>query len=117
MYYSAARLIIAQAHIAIELEGPFREVPLTRNLRDVVVVLTCAHGHIEVIPLRCDRSYIIVSYQIAERMINSPLSHALGSQLVRKIGDPIADLSSLVLDRQHKRKWTFRAEPQLTAVF
>jgi hypothetical protein len=50
-------------------------------------------------------------------MINSPLSHALGSQLVREIGDPIADLSSLVLDRQLERKWTFRAEAQLTAVF
>lgn len=40
MYYSAARLVIAQAHIAIELEGPFREAPLTRSLRDVVVVFT-----------------------------------------------------------------------------
>lgn len=50
-------------------------------------------------------------------MINSPLSHALGSQLVREIGDPIADLSSLVLDRQHEREWTFRAEPRLTVVF
>lgn len=43
-------------------------------------------------------------------MINSPLSHLLGSQLAREIGDPIADLSSLVLDRQNERKWTFRAE-------
>ena len=40
MYYSAARLIRAQAYIAIELEGPFREAPLTHSLRDVVVVFT-----------------------------------------------------------------------------
>ena len=64
--------------------------------------------------LRYDRSYIIPA---AERMINSPLSYALGSQLVREIGDPIADLSSLVLDRQYERKWSLRAEAQLTAVF
>ena len=114
MYYSAARLIIAQAHIAIELEGPFREAPLTRSLRDVVVVFTCAHSHIEVMPLRCDRSYIIVSYQTAERMMNSPLSHLLGSQLVCEIGDPIADLSSLVLDRQHRAEVDFpRGIPNL----
>lgn len=113
-YCSAARLIIAQEHIAIELERLFRNAPLTRSLLLCLHVMCLRSYHIEVMTLRCDRTYIIPA---AERMINSPLSHALGSQLVREIGDPIADLSSLVLDRQQERKWTFRAEPQLTAVF
>jgi hypothetical protein len=88
--------------------------PHSHVARHIVVVFTCVRGHVEVMTLPYERTYIIPT---AERMINSPLSHALRSQLVREIGDPIADLSSLVLDRQRERKWTFRAETQLTAVF
>jgi NAD/NADP transhydrogenase beta subunit len=89
MHCSAVRLTIACNHW-VHFTKPHLLVACSVIVRVYLDVTTLGY----------ERSCIIPA---AEWKIISLLSHALGSQLVREIGDPIADMPSLVLDRQHER--------------